>query len=72
MGKAILLNHGTGKVSADKVTAGTLAGRVKANEDAMAVVSVAQVRNASAGTTDLTDGTSPLASGEFYVVYEEG
>jgi len=70
MAKAILLNHGTGKVSADKVTAGTLAGQVKANAETAANLSVAQLRNASGGTTDLTAGTSALTTGEVYYCYE--
>ena len=71
MAKAILLNHGTGKVSADKVTAGTLAGQVKANAEAMAVVSVAQVRDIVFTTTDPGAGAAvDYPDGTVILVYE--
>lgn len=56
--------------SASTITAGTLAGEVKANANAQATLSNAQVRNISAGTADLQAGTSALATGEVYLVYE--
>lgn len=56
--------------AASTITAGTLAGKVLANATAQATLSDAQVRNISAGTTDLTAGSSTLASGTLYVVYE--
>lgn len=56
--------------SASTITAGTFAGQTKANATAVANVGTAQVRNISAGTTDLTAGTSALATGEIYYVYE--
>lgn len=57
--------------SADYITAGTLAGKVMANQDAVSVLGNAQVRNIYAGTTDLTAGVSALATGDIYIVYEE-
>lgn len=56
--------------SAGTITAGTLGGQVKANATAAATLDVAQVRSIRAGTTDLTPGTSAMASGEVYLVYE--
>ena len=46
---------------------GTLTGDVTANPPA---VGDSKVRNIKASTTDLTAGTSPLATGEIYCVYE--
>ncbi len=56
--------------AAGTITAGTLAGEVKANANAQKTLSSAQVRNISAGTADLQAGTSALATGEVYLVYE--
>ena len=56
--------------SASTITAGTLAGEVKANGNAEKTLSSAQVRNIHAGTADLQAGTSALTTGEVYVVYE--
>ena len=56
--------------SASTITAGTLAGEVKANANAQTTLSNAQVRNISVGTADLQAGTSALTTGEVYVVYE--
>lgn len=58
------------KPTASDIGAGVLGGRVMANADASANVENAQVRNILAGTTDLTAGTSSLASGALYFVYE--
>lgn len=49
---------------------GTLGGQTVANANAVSVVGTAQVRNIKAGTTDLTAGSSTLATGEIYFVYE--
>ena len=46
---------------------GTLTGDVTAHPPAVAD---SKVRNIRASTTDLTAGTSPLATGEIYCVYE--
>ena len=46
---------------------GTLTGDVTAHSPAVAD---SKVRNIRASTTDLTAGTSPLATGEIYCVYE--
>ena len=56
--------------SAGTITAGTLAGQVKANATAVAALETAQVRSIRAGTADLTPGESALATGEVYLVYE--
>lgn len=56
--------------AASTITAGTLAGAVKANAEAAAVVSYAQVRDISAGTGDMEAGSTPLATGSLYFVYE--
>lgn len=56
--------------AASTITAGTLGGKVQANAAAEATLADAQVRNIKASTTDLTAGTSALASGEVYLVYE--
>ena len=55
--------------AASTITAGTLGGQVNANAAATAAVGTAQVRDIRASTTDLTEGTSPLASGEIYLVF---
>ena len=56
--------------AASTITAGTLAGQVKANATAVATVTASQVRNIKASPTDLTAGTSELATGDIYLVYE--
>lgn len=58
------------KHSAADVSAGTLGGQVQANAGATAALGTAQVRNIRAGTADLTAGSSSLATGEIYLVYE--
>lgn len=58
------------KHSAADVSAGTLGGQVQANAGAAAALGTAQVRNIRAGTADLTAGSSSLATGEIYFVYE--
>lgn len=58
------------KLSASSITAGVLAGQVKADATATADTGVAQVRNIEASTTDLTAGSSTLATGDIYLVYE--
>lgn len=55
---------------ASSITAGTFAGQVNANTTATATLGTAQVRNISASTADLTAGTSALATGDIYFVYE--
>lgn len=56
--------------AASTITAGTLGGQVKANATAAATVGIAQVRDISAGTEDMTPGSSPLPTGSLYFVYE--
>ena len=58
------------KMAASYISAGTLAGTVKANADATATLATAQVRNITAQTTDLTAGTSTLATGDIVFIYE--
>lgn len=62
--------HPVSNVAASKVTAGTLAGKVQANATAAATLANAQVRDIIISTTDLTAGTSALATGTVYLVYE--
>ncbi|MCJ7855102.1 hypothetical protein MUJ63_02165 [Lachnospiraceae bacterium NSJ-143] len=54
--------------AAGTITAGTFPGQVVANSNT--AYTTAQVRNIQASTTDLTAGTSALANGNIYVVYE--
>lgn len=56
--------------AASTITAGTLAGQVNANATAVTSLATSQVRNIAVSTTDLTAGTSTLATGEVYFVYE--
>ena len=58
------------KQSASTITAGTFAGKVMANATTSADLSQSQVRNISAGTADLTAGSSSLGTGYIYFVYE--
>lgn len=55
------------EVTAADVIPGTFSGEMKATATAL---ETAQIRNISAGTTDLTAGTSTLATGTIYFVYE--
>ena len=56
--------------SASTITEGTLAGKVLANATAKANLGDLQVRNIKASTADLTAGSSSLATGDIYLVYE--
>ncbi len=56
--------------SASTISAGTLGGKVLANATAEATLGDSQVRNIYAGTTDMTAGTSNLATGSIYIMYE--
>lgn len=56
--------------AASTITAGTLGGQVLANASATATLGTAQVRNIYAGTGDMTAGSSALATGVIYIVYE--
>ena len=47
-----------------------LTAKAVANATAVATLADSQVRNIYAGTTDMTAGTTPLASGDIYVMYE--
>lgn len=62
---------GDAEISAKNVTAGTFAGQVKANTDAMAVVSVAQVRDIVFTTIDPGAGAAvDYPDGTVILVYE--
>lgn len=56
---------------ASKIQTGTFAGQVNANATAVSSYSTSQVRNIKASTSDLTAGTSTLATGDIYLVYEQ-
>lgn len=56
--------------SAADITAGELAGAVKANASAVADLAVSQVRNIYAGTAELESGVSALPPGDLYFQYE--
>ena len=56
--------------SASQVSSGTFSGAVYANAAAMATIWDSQVRSISAGTTDLSPGSSSLTTGAVYLVYE--
>ncbi|MEA4894229.1 MAG: hypothetical protein VB064_03105 [Oscillospiraceae bacterium] len=56
--------------AASTITAGTLAGQVKANASAAATVTTAQVRDIYAGTGDMVAGSTALATGTIYFMYE--
>ena len=56
--------------AASTITAGTLAGKVVANASAVTDLTAKQVRNIYAGTADMTAGTTELATGDIYIVYE--
>ncbi len=62
---------GISEVSADIVTAGTLAGQVKANAEAVTDLTVAQVRNIVCGTADVADVLDSLNVGDLYFTVEE-
>lgn len=62
---------GITEVSADIVTAGTLAGQVKANAEAVTDLTVAQVRNIVCGTADVADVLDSLNVGDLYFTVEE-
>ena len=55
---------------ANWISAGTFAGKMVANASAVSNLTNSQVRNIYAGTTDLTAGTSTLATGDIYLCYE--
>ena len=56
--------------AASTVSAGTFAGQVVANASAVQTLTAKQVRNIYAGTEDMTAGTTELATGDIYIVYE--
>lgn len=56
--------------SVEDFSGGTFAGQVNANATAAANLGTAQMRDVTISTVDLTPGTSPLATGAIYLVYE--
>lgn len=56
---------------ASTISAGTLAGQVKANSSAVTTLGTAQVRNIYATTTDLTANSSTLTTGNIALIYEQ-
>lgn len=56
--------------AASQVTAGTLAGKVLANDSAQSAVSERQVRSIYAGTGAMTAGSTALTTGHIYFQYE--
>ena len=58
------------KIGAVADSGGTLKGALVANSTSSADLSTTQMRNISAGTSELTAGTSTLATGNIYVMYE--
>lgn len=65
-----MINNNNSKQPASTITEGTLAGKVIANKDSVGNLSIKQVRNIYAGTTDLVAGSSTLPAGDIYIVYE--
>lgn len=59
------------KVAYSDTTNKILDGKLVANTTAVQTLGTSQVRNIYAGTTDMTAGTTALATGDIYVVYEE-
>lgn len=55
---------------ASAINAGTLAGQVKANTNAVTTLNTSQIRNITISSTPLTPGTSALATGDIYLVYK--
>ena len=62
---------GLSEVSADIVSEGTFAGKVMANPEAVADITVAQVRNIVCGTADVVDVLDTLNVGDVYFTVEE-
>lgn len=58
------------KMGAGAIGSGTLGGKVVADASVVATLTDSQVRNIQASTTDLTAGSSTLATGDIYLVYE--
>ena len=58
------------KMGAGAVGSGTLGGKVVADASVVATLTDSQIRNIQASTTDLTAGSSTLATGDIMFVYE--
>lgn len=57
-------------LKAENITAGYFPGVVRASPTAVANVGDSMIRNIYAGTSDMTAGSTTLASGAIYVMYE--
>ena len=57
-------------LKAENITAGYFPGVMRASPTAVATIGDSMIRNIYAGTSDMTAGTTALASGAIYVVYE--
>lgn len=57
-------------LKAENITAGYFPGVMRASPTAVATIGDSMLRNIYAGTSDMTAGTTTLASGAIYVVYE--
>ena len=68
--KDFIKNKPTIPTSVSNLSGGTFAGQVNANATAAANLGTAQMRDVTISTVDLTPGTSPLATGAIYLVYE--
>lgn len=57
-------------LKAENIAAGYFPGVMRASPTAVATIGDSMIRNIYAGTSDMTAGTTTLASGAIYVVYE--
>ena len=65
-----LTDGGVAVTDLAQMASGVLTSKVMANATSVATLSDRQIRNIYAGTTDLTAGSSALATGDIYLVYE--
>lgn len=69
-GRTGAISPTSGDYDASLIGTGTFPAQINANATAQATLANAQVRNISAGSTDLTEGVSVLSTGEIYLYYE--
>lgn len=65
------LQNVTDLLSPSNLASGTLSNSLRANSNATATITSAQIRNIYAGTIDMTAGTSVLPAGDIYLCYEQ-
>lgn len=65
-----LTDGGVAVTDLAQMASGVLTSKVVANATSVATIADRQIRNIYAGTTDLTAGSSALATGDIYLVYE--